>query len=80
MLKRSFLGLMTSAFLFTPAFAQDADIIDTASQADGFSTLLTAIDAAGLTETLKGEGPFTVFAPTNEAFEAMDQGVLADLL
>lgn len=80
MLKRSFLGLMTSAFLFTPAFAQDADIIDTASQADGFSTLLTAIDAAGLTETLKGEGPFTVFAPTNEAFEAMDQDVLADLL
>ena len=71
---------MTSAILSTPAFAQDADIIDTASQADGFSTLVTAIDAAGLTETLKGEGPFTVFAPTNEAFEAMDQDVLADLL
>ena len=62
--------------------AQDAgaDIIDTASRAEGFGTLLTALDAAGLTETLRGEGPFTVFAPTNEAFEALPEGTLDGLL
>ena len=45
-----------------------ADIVDTAMSSDMFSTLVTAIKAAGLVDTLKAPGPFTVFAPTNEAF------------
>lgn len=46
----------------------DADIVDTAVAAGNFETLVTAVQAAGLVDTLKGEGPFTVFAPTDEAF------------
>jgi len=46
----------------------------------GFTTLVAAVNAAGLAETLKGEGPFTVFAPTDEAFAALPEGVLASLL
>ncbi len=80
MLRSTFLAAATATALSLPAMAQDADIIDTAAQAEDFSTLLAAVDAAGLTETLKGEGPFTVFAPTNEAFEALDPDALADLL
>ena len=45
-----------------------ADIVDTAVAADDFNTLVTAVQAAGLVETLKGDGPFTVFAPTDAAF------------
>jgi uncharacterized surface protein with fasciclin (FAS1) repeats len=55
-------------------------IVDVASGNDDFSTLVAAINAAGLTETLSGEGPFTVFAPTNEAFEALPDGLVDDLL
>lgn len=80
MLRRTFLAAATATAIGLPALAQDADIIDTAAQAEGFSTLLAAVDAAGLTETPKGEGPFTVFAPTNEAFDALDPDTLADLL
>ena len=80
MLRRTFLAAATATAIGLPAMAQDADIIDTAAQAEGFSTLLAAVDAAGLTETPKGEGPFTVFAPTNEAFDALDPDTLADLL
>mgnify|MGYP001043410550 CR=1 FL=1 len=65
-----------------PAVSADADIVDTAIAADGFDTLVAAVQAAGLVETLKGEGPFTVFAPTDEAFakipEADLQALLAD--
>ena len=50
-----------------------ADIIDTAVKAGSFKTLVAAIEAAGLVETLKGEGPFTVFAPTDEAFAAFEK-------
>ncbi|MEQ8486792.1 MAG: fasciclin domain-containing protein [Pseudomonadales bacterium] len=57
-----------------------ADIVDTAREAGSFTTLLTALDAAGLTETLKGDGPFTVFAPTDEAFAALPAGTLESLL
>lgn len=57
-----------------------ADIVDTASEAGSFETLIAAVEAAGLVETLKGEGPFTVFAPTDEAFEALPDGTLDDLL
>ena len=56
------------------------DIVDTAVAAGGFKTLVAAVTAAGLVETLKGAGPFTVFAPTDEAFAKLPEGVVADLL
>ncbi len=59
---------------------QMADIVATAEAAGSFTTLLTAIEAAGLTETLMGEGPYTVFAPTDEAFAAVDEDTLNALL
>jgi uncharacterized surface protein with fasciclin (FAS1) repeats len=55
-------------------------IVDVASGAGNFSTLVAAVTAAGLVETLSGEGPFTVFAPTDEAFAALPAGVLDALL
>ena len=55
-------------------------IVDVASATDGFSTLVAAVTAADLAETLSGEGPFTVFAPTDEAFAALPEGVLDALL
>ncbi len=55
-------------------------IVDVASANGSFNTLVAAIDAAGLTETLNGEGPYTVFAPTDEAFAALPEGVLDQLL
>ena len=63
------------------AFAVKAgDIVDTAASADQFSTLVAAVKAAGLVETLKSDGPFTVFAPTNEAFAALPEGTVENLL
>lgn len=59
--------------------AAAGDIVDVAV-ANGFTTLAAAVEAAGLVETLKGEGPFTVFAPTDEAFAALPAGVLDALL
>ncbi|MFN2371445.1 MAG: fasciclin domain-containing protein [Candidatus Krumholzibacteriia bacterium] len=56
------------------------DIVAVASAAGGFKTLVAAIEAAGLTETLQGEGPFTVFAPTDEAFAKLPAGTLENLL
>lgn len=55
------------------------DIVDVAVEA-GFSTLVTAVQAAGLEEVLRGDGPFTVFAPTDEAFAALPEGALEGLL
>ena len=60
--------------------AMAKDIVATATEAGTFSTLLTAATAAGLVETLQGEGPFTVFAPTDEAFAALPAGTLDGLL
>ncbi|MFC4974966.1 fasciclin domain-containing protein [Halomonas beimenensis] len=57
-----------------------ADIVDTAVEAGQFETLVAAVQAADLVETLKGEGPFTVFAPTDEAFAALPEGTVEDLL
>ncbi|HKY49381.1 MAG TPA: fasciclin domain-containing protein, partial [Acidimicrobiia bacterium] len=51
--------------------AELADIVGVATEAGSFSTLLTAVEAAGLVDTLQGAGPFTVFAPTDEAFAAL---------
>lgn len=58
----------------------EMNIVEVASAAGNFSTLVTAIQAAGLEETLSGEGPFTVFAPTDEAFAALPAGTLDSLL
>ena len=60
--------------------AKAADIVDTAVEAGSFNTLVAAVKAADLVDTLKGEGPFTVFAPTDEAFAALPEGTLDDLL
>ena len=56
------------------------DIVETAASAGSFNTLARAIEAAGLVETLKGDGPFTVFAPTDEAFAKLPEGTLEELL
>jgi uncharacterized surface protein with fasciclin (FAS1) repeats len=56
------------------------DIVDTAVKAGSFTTLVAAVKAAGLVETLKGTGPFTVFAPTDEAFAKLPQGTVDALL
>jgi uncharacterized surface protein with fasciclin (FAS1) repeats len=56
------------------------DIVDTAVAAGSFSTLVAAVTAAGLVDTLKGAGPFTVFAPTDEAFAALPAGTVEDLV
>jgi uncharacterized surface protein with fasciclin (FAS1) repeats len=63
-----------------PAWSADKDIVETAVDAGQFKTLVKAVQAAGLVEALKGKGPFTVFAPTDEAFEKLPDGVLSDLL
>ena len=60
--------------------ATTQDIVETATEAGTFKTLLTAATAAGLVETLQGDGPFTVFAPTDEAFAALPAGTLDGLL
>ena len=71
----------TDAPLTTPAPATtDADIVDTAITAGDFTTLVGALQAAGLEETLRGDGPFTVFAPTDEAFAALPAGTVDTLL
>lgn len=57
-----------------------ADIVDTAVAAGSFNTLVAAVQAAGLVDTLKGEGPFTVFAPTDEAFAKLPEGTVESLL
>lgn len=56
------------------------NIVEVASDTENLSTLVAAVQAAGLVETLSGDGPFTVFAPTNEAFEALPEGTLESLL
>lgn len=63
-----------------PAQAQTKDIVDTAVGAGMFNTLVTAVKAAGLVETLKGAGPFTVFAPTDDAFKKLPAGTVEGLL
>ena len=57
-----------------------SDIVDLAASTDFLSTLVAAVKAGDLVETLKGKGPFTVFAPTNEAFAALPEGTLETLL
>ncbi len=73
--------LNTCALLGALAFnAAAADIVDTAIGAGGFKTLVAAVQAAGLVDTLKSPGPFTVFAPTDEAFAKLPAGTVEGLL
>jgi uncharacterized surface protein with fasciclin (FAS1) repeats len=62
------------------AQAYAADVVDTAVAAGNFKTLVAAVQAAGLVDTLKGKGPFTVFAPTDEAFAKLPAGTVDELL
>jgi uncharacterized surface protein with fasciclin (FAS1) repeats len=80
MIRTTILGLTTATAFAGSAFAMDKDIVDTAVEAGSFETLVAAVQAAGLVETLKGEGPFTVFAPTDEAFAALPEGTVESLL
>lgn len=66
--------------VYASGIAAAADIVETASEAGSFQTLLSAAEAAGLVDTLKSEGPFTVFAPTDEAFAKLPEGTVEDLL
>ena len=65
-----------------PAFSahHEKDIVDTAVKAGSFTTLVAAVQAAGLVDTLKGDGPFTVFAPTDDAFAKLPEGTVEGLL
>jgi uncharacterized surface protein with fasciclin (FAS1) repeats len=83
MFRRTFLAATSAAALMSaPAFADghSKDIVDTAVAAGSFNTLAAALGAAGLVDTLKGDGPFTVFAPTDEAFAALPEGTVENLL
>lgn len=77
-----------AALTASPVYAQDAayargtdmDIVDVAVSAGSFETLVAAVKAAGLVEVLKSDGPFTVFAPTDDAFAALPEGTVTELL
>jgi uncharacterized surface protein with fasciclin (FAS1) repeats len=79
MFKRAGILAVVAAAALT-SNAKAADIVDTAASAGSFNTLVAAVEAAGLVETLKGEGPFTVFAPTDEAFAKLPEGTVENLL
>ncbi|QDU29669.1 Immunogenic protein MPT70 precursor [Anatilimnocola aggregata] len=77
------LALLATATLATaaePTAAAQKDIVDTAVAAGSFKTLAAALKAGGLIDTLKGSGPFTVFAPTDEAFAKLPKGTVESLL
>ncbi|WP_420569200.1 fasciclin domain-containing protein [Thalassovita sp.] len=87
MLRRTFFsaaaGLalaLTGTTAMADGHGSKMDIVDTAVSAGSFTTLVAAVQAAGLVETLKGDGPFTVFAPTDDAFAALPAGTVETLL
>ncbi|MFV1463216.1 MULTISPECIES: fasciclin domain-containing protein [unclassified Phaeobacter] len=82
MIRKTLLTAAATLALTTSAFAggNAKDIVDTAAGAGDFSTLVAAVEAAGLVDTLKGDGPFTVFAPTDAAFAALPEGTVEELL
>ncbi|MEN9060955.1 MULTISPECIES: fasciclin domain-containing protein [Ponticoccus] len=83
MFRKTFFAATAAAALFgSTAYAagHSMNIVDTAKEAGTFETLLAAAQAAGLAETLSGDGPFTVFAPTDEAFAALPEGTVESLL
>ena len=73
------LALVASS-AFAGSYAKSPSIVEVASSTEGFSTLVTALKAANLVDTLQGDGPFTVFAPTDDAFAALPAGALEGLL
>lgn len=80
---RNFMMATTATMMLAGAALADGhkvDIVDTAIAAGDFTTLVAAVQAAGLVDTLKGEGPFTVFAPTDAAFAALPEGTVEGLL
>ncbi len=80
-IKATMMAIMLSLPVFaTSVHAGTKDIVDTAVSAGSFKTLVAAVKAAGLVDTLKGDGPFTVFAPTDEAFAKLPAGTVEDLL
>jgi uncharacterized surface protein with fasciclin (FAS1) repeats len=74
------LGVVAATPVVANENADEKDIVDTAVGADGFKTLVAAVKAAGLVDTLKGDGPFTVFAPTDEAFGKIPKEKIEALL
>jgi uncharacterized surface protein with fasciclin (FAS1) repeats len=72
--------LITASIVSGQAIAQQKDIVDVAAGSSAHSTLVAAVKAAGLVETLKGKGPFTVFAPVNDAFAKLPAGTVESLL
>lgn len=78
--KRTVLALITVIPLAFTSSVKAQDIVDTAVAAGQFETLVAAVQAAGLVETLKGDGPFTVFAPNDAAFAALPAGTVENLL
>ena len=82
-MKKAMTILALLAAIGMPGWAKDPatkDIVDTATAAGQFNTLVKAVQAAGLVDTLKGPGPFTVFAPTDAAFAKLPPGTLENLL
>ncbi|MBA18363.1 MAG: Nex18 symbiotically induced protein [Verrucomicrobiales bacterium] len=81
-MKKLLLGALMLGLTFNvqAADSKKADIVDTAVKAGSFKTLVAAVKAADLVKTLKSEGPFTVFAPTDEAFAKLPKGTLDSLL
>ena len=77
---RGLYGLALVAMMTQVASAADKTIVQTAAGNEQFSTLVAAVKAAGLADTLGGKGPFTVFAPTNEAFAKLPEGTVEELL
>jgi len=88
MLRRTFISAVAglaiaaagSSATLADGHGHKMDIVDTAVSAGSFNTLVAAVKAAGLVHTLKGDGPFTVFAPTDEAFAALPAGTVENLL
>jgi uncharacterized surface protein with fasciclin (FAS1) repeats len=78
--KHTALAGALSLSMLGASVAQAKDIVDTAASAGSFETLVAAVKAAGLVDTLKGSGPYTVFAPTDEAFAALPAGTVEELL
>ncbi len=72
--------ILFTAFAHADHHGMKKDVVDVAAENGSFNTLLAAVKAAGLVETLKGDGPFTVFAPTDEAFAALPEGTVDMLL
>jgi len=80
MLKSIVLGALMLGMAATTVSSQSKDVVDTAVANGSFKTLAAALEAAGLVETLKGAGPFTVFAPTDAAFAKLPAGTVENLL